>query len=119
MKKKGFPSLSTTAILPPPLINLPKLPIEEIRIIKPKKVIKHECYLLSDGYRRIFTERDALIGYGQQRILDPRDFSYINLFINGVLQPPKNYEVKKGKIILMTDDIPVKGAPIILQMVRI
>lgn len=40
----------------------------------------------------------------------------MNLFINGVLQPTKNYVVEQGRISLKTVDVPIKGAPIILQM---
>ncbi|TKH05288.1 DUF4183 domain-containing protein [Peribacillus simplex] len=51
-----------------------------------------------------------------QVIPDPSKVSYMNLFINGVLQPHDNYTVEKGKLKLNTIDIPIKGTPIILQM---
>ncbi|WP_356714735.1 DUF4183 domain-containing protein [Peribacillus sp. Bi96] len=53
---------------------------------------------------------------GNQTILDPSNTSFMNLFINGVLQPHANYTVEKGKLKLNTVDTPIKGAPIILQM---
>ncbi|TQE88079.1 DUF4183 domain-containing protein, partial [Ureibacillus terrenus] len=39
-------------------------------------------------------------------------------FINGVLQPKENYEVECGMLKLITEDLPPKGAPIILQMFK-
>lgn len=57
--------------------------------------------------------------YGNRGILDPGDFSYINLFTNGVLQPKSNYVVKKGHLIFTTKDVPSKGTPIILEFLKL
>ncbi|MFB6467607.1 DUF4183 domain-containing protein [Cytobacillus sp. Hz8] len=119
MNKQGSYILSISTKMSSPFIKIPKLPLEEIRVSSPKKVITHEFFVVADGKKRIFSEQDAVDGYGQQSIHDPKDYSYVNLFINGVLQPKINYEVKKGKLILKTDDFPLLGTPIILQMVRI
>ena len=83
------------------------------------KIKSFEFYSISDGCKRVFTEEDALKDYGKQVILAPHLISYMNLFVNGVLQPKSNYEVRKGTIILKTEDIPQRGTPIILQMIII
>ncbi|GER71189.1 hypothetical protein BpJC7_24920 [Weizmannia acidilactici] len=102
----------------PVLFNFPKIK-QQNNFIIPLKVSIFEYFTISDGCKRTYMEEDALTGYGSQRILDQESVSYTNLFINGVLQPSNSYQVSKGKLILLTDDIPLKGAPIILQMVKI
>lgn len=105
---------------PPPLLFHPKLPMQKsYRFTLPKKVKVYEYFALGDGKTYIFTDRDQLPEYRGSGILDPSTVSFYNLFINGVLQPKENYQVTKGKLILKTDDAPVKNAVIILQMVKI
>jgi hypothetical protein len=113
MSNKPNPHLS------PLLFMFPELPAQIVRTVKPKKVIISEFYTISDGWKKVFTEEDALNEYGKQKILEPVNTSYMNLFINGVLQPKINYEVSSGKLILKTEDVPLRGSPIILQMVKI
>ena len=103
----------------PPFLFKQILEEEEARFVLPQKVQVFEYYSLSDGCRRIYTDEDALPGYGEQMILPPSDVSYYNLFINGILQPPDVYSVAKGKMFLQTEDIPIANAPIILQMITI
>ncbi|SFA72302.1 MULTISPECIES: DUF4183 domain-containing protein [unclassified Bacillus (in: firmicutes)] len=102
---------------PPPFLGIPEIDRQEF-YISPKHVEVVEFYTLSDGLKRIYTEKDALTCYGKQKILDPRTVSLINLFINGVLQPKTCYHTEKGKITILTEDVPSKGTPIILQMVK-
>ncbi|MCQ6281062.1 DUF4183 domain-containing protein [Bacillus sp. EB600] len=45
--------------------------------------------------------------------------SFINLFINGILQLQNQYMVELGKITLTSGDVPEAKSPIILQFVRI
>lgn len=93
-----------------------------IPIISSKKHLKVDTYqynALSDGINSIYTNDNELKEFGNRGILDPKTVSYINLFINGILQPPINYEVKKGYLRLKTIDIPQKNTPIILQFVTI
>ena len=78
-----------------------------------------EFYTVSDGRKKIYTDSDCIQNIGEQTIKNPSDVSFMNLFINGVLQPKVNYEIKKGEIILKTIDVPIKGSPIILQMITI
>ena len=56
-----------------------------------------------------------MVQYGSSKIIDPSSVSYINLFINGILQPPINYMVTPGVLRLMSNDLSVSGTPIILQ----
>ncbi|MEW9123647.1 MAG: DUF4183 domain-containing protein [Thermotaleaceae bacterium] len=72
---------------------------------------------LSDGIKKIYTNDDELIDYGNRGILDPNEVSYLNLFINGVLQPKVTYEIQKGQLLLKTEDIPLKGSTIIITFV--
>ncbi|WP_416149877.1 DUF4183 domain-containing protein [Salipaludibacillus sp. HK11] len=45
--------------------------------------------------------------------------TFVDLFINGVLQPQENYKVTNGSLLLTTEIPPRKGVPIILQYVKI
>lgn len=98
---------------------IPTLPTEVLRFRLPKQVEVFEYYTISDGYCRIYKEDDGMKELGNQVILDPCMVSYMNLFINGVLQPKESYEVQSGVIMLKTDDTPPKGAPVILQMFKV
>ncbi|NSL52679.1 DUF4183 domain-containing protein [Calidifontibacillus erzurumensis] len=86
---------------------------------KPLKVETYEYYTVSDGKKKIYTDEDEISDYGKVGIIDPKDISYVNLFINGVLQPSVLYSIEKGKLILHSVDPPVKGVPIILQFIKI
>lgn len=85
-------------------------------------ILKVDNYLycaLSDGVKLVYTNEDELEQYGNRGILDPKTVSYINLFINGVLQSPNIYEVEEGYLILKSSDVPQKNTPIILQFITI
>lgn len=71
---------------------------------------------LSEG-RKIFTDRDQILMYGDKGIPDPKLSVYQNLFVNGVLQPGVNYLVYEGFLLLKTQDAPIRDAPISLQYV--
>ncbi|WP_242637886.1 MULTISPECIES: DUF4183 domain-containing protein [Bacillaceae] len=102
-----------------PFLTIPIMPTEEVRYRVPKKVEVYEYYTVSDGHSRIYKEEDGIIELGKQVILDPCKVSYMNLFINGVLQPKESYDVQNGIIKLKTVDVPPKGAPVILQMFKV
>lgn len=102
--------------LPKPYLILPDVPSTEIYVHIPKKMMVIEYFAIADGITNIFTEIDGVKELGNQKILDPSKVSYMNLFINAVLQPKENYEVKKGMICLKTEDVPICGATVILQM---
>ncbi|SDE86366.1 protein of unknown function, partial [Priestia aryabhattai B8W22] len=76
-------------------------------------------FTFSDGEKRVYTNNDGVAEYGITEILAPNEASYINLFINGILQPQINYEVEEGKLILLTDEVPGKDVPITLQFILI
>ncbi|MGE7762412.1 DUF4183 domain-containing protein [Peribacillus sp. NPDC097895] len=102
--------------IPKPLLFFPKCSPQEIRTRIPRNIVSYEFYAIANGYQRIFEEKDGITDIGKQIILDPSNTSFMNLFINGVLQPHDNYTVEKGKFKLNTIDTPIKGTPIILQM---
>ena len=78
--------------------------------------VTNELYVaLSTGTKRVFTDSDELIMYGDKGIPSPNDVSYFNLYINGSLQPKTNYIVEKGILTLTTSDIPPQGATVILE----
>ncbi|GGC95414.1 hypothetical protein GCM10007216_27710 [Thalassobacillus devorans] len=96
-----------------------KIPIKSKRKVNPFKADTYQYNALSDGVSSIYTDEDELKEYGQRGILDPGNVTYINLFINGVLQPPNTYTVKKGYLRLNTNSIPAENTPIILQFITI
>lgn len=69
--------------------------------------------------KKVYTDEDALKQYGSSDILNPEHVSTINLFVNGVLQPPSIYRVEEGILNLESSDLPPKGAPIILLFVTV
>ncbi|SMC78866.1 protein of unknown function [Papillibacter cinnamivorans DSM 12816] len=73
---------------------------------------------LSDG-NKIYTDRTELFMYGASGIPEPETASYVNLFVNGVLQPPVNYTVRENLLTLDTLDAPIQKAPVTLQYVRV
>lgn len=85
-----------------------------------KNLIDADVYqynTLSDGAKRIYTNDDELIQYGDRGILDPNDVSFFSLFVNGVLQPKVNYEIQEGLLILKTEDVPIKDSSIIISFI--
>ncbi|MDX5475113.1 MAG: DUF4183 domain-containing protein [Bacillaceae bacterium] len=86
---------------------------------KVSKVETYQYNALSDGVSSIYSNKDELKEYGNRGILDPKTVSYINLFVNGVLQPPNTYKVQEGYLQILTGDIPQKNAPINLQFITI
>jgi len=119
IQNQPFVSKSTTAYFPRLLSRNVSPSKHQVLVNTPKKVICQEFFILSDGYKRFFTEKDGITEYGQQKIISPLHISYMNLFINGVLQPKLNYKVNTGSLHLLTEDVPLEGTPIILQMITI
>ncbi|PGS57441.1 hypothetical protein COC66_11610 [Bacillus cereus] len=76
-------------------------------------------FTFSDGQKLVYTNADGLPQYGTIQILSPSDVSYINLFINGILQPLSSYQVVTGQLTLLAPEAPVQGASIILQFITI
>ncbi|PGV93237.1 BclA protein, partial [Bacillus cereus] len=76
-------------------------------------------YTFSDGEKLIYTDSDGIAQYGTTHILSPNEVSYINLFINGILQPQPFYQVSTGQLTLLDDQPPSQGSSIILQFIII
>ena len=85
------------------------------------QLLKAEIYqynIRSNGHK-IYTNKDELLKYGKKGILAPEQSSYLNLFVNGVVQPRVNYEVKEDCLLLKSQDSPLYGVPITLQFVYV
>jgi hypothetical protein len=89
------------------------------KIPKKIKVDTYQYIALSDGVSSIYTDENELKEYGDRGILDPKTVSYINLFINGILQPSNTYEVKKGSLRLKENNVPTRNVPMTLQFITI
>lgn len=76
-------------------------------------------FAFSDGQNLVYTNSDGFGEYGITEILSPNEVSYINLFINGILQPQSNYQVENGRLTLLVDEAPSEGVPITLQFIII
>ncbi|WP_242266775.1 DUF4183 domain-containing protein [Bacillus cereus group sp. BfR-BA-01518] len=76
-------------------------------------------YTFADGEKLIYTDSDGLAQYGTTHILSPDEVSYINLFINGILQPQPLYQVSTGQLTLLDNQPPSQGSLIILQFIII
>ncbi|MEH7035467.1 DUF4183 domain-containing protein [Priestia megaterium] len=74
-------------------------------------------FTFSDGQRLEYLNSDGVPQYGDAKILSPNKVSYINLFINGILQPQSTYTVEEGKLTL--EESPSKDVPITLQFIII
>lgn len=96
-------------------------PGENHQPITPKilKVENLQYVTYSNGKKRIYTNSDRVVGYSTSDILNPNNFSYVNLYINAMMQPTPLYQVKKGLLVLKSIDIPPEGTPIILQFIKI
>jgi hypothetical protein len=76
-------------------------------------------FALGDGIKRIFTDEDAIIEYGIDKILDPSSVSYLSVFVNGIIQSPVNYTINKGELLFKTEDVPEKNVFITIQFLTI
>ena len=75
-------------------------------------------YTVANG-GRLYTNADGVDDYKNNYIQDPKKSTYVNLFVNGVIQPTELYSVSKGTLYFKSDDPPPEGTPIILQFVKI
>lgn len=74
---------------------------------------------IAKNNKRIYTNDDKVPGYGHSDILNPNTVTYMNLFVNSMLQPPSLYYVQEGALYLLSEDLPQEGVPIMLQFIRI
>lgn len=75
-------------------------------------------FALGDGKKIVFTNSDAIQQLSTSEILSPQEYSYVNLFINGFLQPTVLYTLEKGCLILLTNEAPGVDVPVMLQFIR-
>ena len=90
-------------------------------------IIKDECgdllrtqtyqYIARSDGGSVYTNQDALKEYGSKRISNPKNSSFQDLYVNGMIQPEVNYRVHKDCLTLTTTDTPAKDVPIALQFV--
>lgn len=85
----------------------------------PIKTTNQLFFAVSDGLRKIYFSRDGIEEYGITTIKSPDEVSYTNLFINGMLQPTVNYKIERGRLTLLTEDVPLKGTIIIIQFISL
>jgi len=113
--------LLTLTIEEPPKEDVPI--ILEYLVIRDNdnQLIKAETYqynALSNG-EKTYTDADELTVYGDRGILDPRQTSYNNLFVNGVIQPSINYTIEPGILALTVKYAPMKESPILVKFVSL
>lgn len=94
-------------------------PTGEPGVIGPITTTNLLFYAFADGAKFIYTDSDGIAQYGTTKILSPEEVSYINLFINGILQPQPFYQVSTGQLTLLDDQPPSQGSSIILQFIII
>ncbi|MEK5304508.1 DUF4183 domain-containing protein [Bacillus sp. FSL R10-2201] len=86
-------------ILPPlPSITFPTSPIGVTGPVGAIQTTNVLYFTFSDEQRLVYTNADGLPQYRITQILSPSDVSYINLFINGILQPLSSYQVVTGQL---------------------
>ncbi|MBW3113613.1 DUF4183 domain-containing protein [Bacillus sp. MCCB 382] len=105
-----FPPKSCHTIYPP-------VPIPQTPGILKTTTFQYVAY--SDGAKRNFTNQDRSEEYSTSGILCPQQVSYMNLFVNAMLQPPSLYKVREGLLTLNSADLPAAGVPVILQYILI
>jgi Domain of unknown function (DUF4183) len=76
-------------------------------------------FTISDGTKLVYTNSDGLPQFGITQILAPSQASYINLFINGMLQPQSSYNIQEGVLTIFANEAPPAGDPITLQFILI
>lgn len=94
----------------------------QVPVTVERKIADVETYqynAIAAGEKRIYTSKDELTEYGSKGILSSEEYSYANLFVNGVLQPCVTYALEKDKLELKTEDVPLPGSPIIIQFITI
>lgn len=69
--------------------------------------------------KKLYTNSDELIMYGNKGILNPKSTSFQLLFVNGVSQPSINYSIDEGALLLRTENFPLENSPISIQFVSL
>jgi hypothetical protein len=82
------------------------------------KGVNYQYNTVSNG-NTTYKNEDEILSYGSYGIPDPESVSFLNLYINGVLQPQVCYTVEEGSLTLNLEDPPIEGAPIILEAISL
>ncbi len=115
----GSGSVTVTATLPSFPGVRANVPITIMDCTPPPSTVSNLLYFtFAENQKLVYTNADGLPQYGTTQILSPNDVSFINLFINGILQPQTSYKVEEGELTLL-DGAPQDGVPITLQFVTI
>lgn len=69
--------------------------------------------------QRVFTDEDELTEYGSRGIPFPDDVSFCKVYVNGLLQPPVNYDMQRGSLRFKTEDLPTTGAVVSIYSARL
>lgn len=79
------------------------------------------CYYiaLSNGEKNEYTNKDLLPEYHASGIFSPKNVSYYNLYVNGMLQPKSNYTIWKDFLKFNTTDIAPKNVFIVIEFITI
>lgn len=117
-EKKGV-SNHYSAIVPRPILYRPEQKISYYRYKIPQKVQVLEYFMKAKNNQRVYSYSDQVEEYRKVEMPPSEEVSYMNLFINGVLQPLRNYEVKQDNLILNTMDLPLPNTTLILQMIKL
>ncbi|MFD3449421.1 DUF4183 domain-containing protein [Microbacteriaceae bacterium 4G12] len=112
-RKRCMPCCIPCAIPSPQLVSLdppdpPLIPATNLMF-----------FTVSDGTKLVYTNSDGLPQLGTTQILAPSQVSYMNLFINGVLQSQNSYNVQEGVLTIFADEVPPAGIFITLQFILI
>ncbi len=79
----------------------------------------HQYNAIAQEQQRVFTDEDELTEYGSRGIPSPSDISFCKVYVNGLLQPPANYDIQRGGLRLKTEDFPSKGAVVSVYSSRL
>ncbi|PEJ60500.1 MULTISPECIES: DUF4183 domain-containing protein [Bacillus cereus group] len=76
-------------------------------------------HALAKQNQLVYTNSDGITAYNSSPILSPSAVSYINFFVNGVIQPLNTYSVETGKLTLLSETAPIPGTPLTLQFLTL
>lgn len=88
---------------------------------KENQLLRAETYQYNTlgANKKLYTNSDELIMYGNKGILNPKSTSFQLLFVNGVSQPSINYSIDEGALLLRTENFPLENSPISIQFVSL
>lgn len=79
----------------------------------------HQYNAIAQKQQRAFTDADELTAYGTRGIPAPKDVSLCKVYVNGLLQPPANYDIQRGRLDFKTENLPAEGAVVSVYSARL